>query len=164
MEFILFRLIQLMKRELTVINDLQLCVKKYNKGEKGPTELLEIVNMEKQLARAIKKMDLDKQEECNALARLLSLPQKKWPLRKILARLHSTLDGSNFLLEELYNDLTVLIKEAKVQKKLTQRLFIIENFFTIPNITVIDSFDTIGMTKMQEYVDSKGGTEVVKIK
>lgn len=115
MEFILFRLIQLMKRELLILNEIHTLFinpqkvrmeryceqgqrRKFNPGE---------------LILEIQRLELDKKEECLAIAKKLDLPLIDWSLCQLLKEFNQVMDHKNYLMVSLYNDLLDLLNATK---------------------------------------------------
>ncbi|MBN2090275.1 hypothetical protein JW964_11745 [candidate division KSB1 bacterium] len=158
MEFILFRLIQLMKRELLILDELQTCFSNSQAGftAKNSTGNSECTRRPVQLILEIQQLELDKKEECLTIAKKLKLPLLDWSLCRLLKEVNQVMDHSNFLLVSLYNDLIALIRTTKNKNSSLQKYLYNHSF--IPSsrkIAVIpDEKDNNWMVSSQKVPSS----------
>jgi hypothetical protein len=124
MEFILFRLIQLMKRELLVLDEIQACFANPQRvsPEQNEKMVKNCTRHPEQLIHEIQQLELDKKEECRTIAKKLNLPLADWTLCRLLIEYNQMMDRSNNLLIALYNDLMALIKSARFKTHSLQQV------------------------------------------
>ncbi len=141
MEFILFRLIQLMKRELLILDELQTC---FNRPQacfapKNVTGNGMGTQQPDRLVLEIQQLEFDKKEECLLIAKKLKLSLVDWSLYSLLKKVNAVMDHSNFLLVSLYQDLLALLKTAKTKNASLQKYLHDLSFTTAPHKISVNS-------------------------
>ncbi|MCI0511750.1 flagellar protein FlgN [candidate division KSB1 bacterium] len=169
MELIVYRLIQIMKRQLSTFNELQAClINQKDEAARAQTfDLLETLEHEKCLLREIGRLELDSREECQSLIRLMKWPSENWPMKALITRIQREIGKCNRCLSKLCDELLWLIEKTRTQNLSLQKLAQASVFFHPAPIQVIHRFKTFRLdfsTQNSPHTSSHFNPTIVDVK
>lgn len=146
MKFVLFRLIQLLKRETETIDLLSRCFaqKRELLFDGNATGTLAIIENEKRLINEISMIERDKQEEIAELADALNIQHQSLSLSKVLQYIKHSNQSSAQVLIGLINEIFWLLEKFRPSKASHNKRLRMNAAETIrTNIRAIDYFNHI---------------------
>jgi len=145
MEFILYRLIQLSKRELQIIEELCsiLCAQGRHLNSGQFINEINVVIKEKRLWSEIQEIKRDQEDEYFQLAQHLKVEKYQPSYKPLLEQIQLQTPDSNHLVQALCEDLLVLINRVETTNEMLQKYFNIEQEFEKTRIERIEDIDPL---------------------
>ncbi|MBN2091343.1 hypothetical protein JW964_17155 [candidate division KSB1 bacterium] len=152
MEFILYRLIQLSKRELQIIDEILgflLSNSRIMSNESEPTNPA-IISKERFYAYEFSQIRKDKNDECNTLAKLLKISYHDKSFVKFLNEVNNAFEN-NYLASALCNDLLMINEVATAKNRMIQKYFNLDCSRFHHRLFQSNAFDELYLTRMGEW-------------
>lgn len=163
MEFILYRLIQLTKRELNITNEIYANLILFNERSQ-PEQALEQLSHKKRLAKKVVEINRDKKEEYQALAKILNLGHHEWTTKTFVSRFYQKMDKSNYLLNMLFQNLYLTNQRVERRNSNIKNLMNSAFMFQEEEISVITEIDQIASSCITQYHQQALQNEVTVVK
>lgn len=166
MEFILFRLLQLVRREINIFESLRLCLAQQREliAEGNANNVVNMIDDGRHLLNQIAMIERDKQEEMTELASFLKIRPENLSLSRILKHIDSNDNDSVQLIIELKNELIKLLEEKRNKANKNKRFSLDASRGSKPKIRVIEQINNfILLTANDLAFDSEKQQPEIKI-